>query len=130
MWAETPVEATGAVSLVLARVSFMPGARTAWPIHPCGQLLVAKAGIERVQLDGAPVLELHPGDTVAIEPGERHWHGAAEGHAFEHIEVHGVDEAGRGRRGKSTSKKPRRGAGPSTTTRLLVIQASGHTGSK
>ena len=96
VWAETAIEATDAMPLVLARVSFMPGARTAWHTHPCGQLLVATAGIGRVQLDGAPVLELHPGDTVAIEPGERHWHGAATAHAFEHIEVHGVDEAGQG----------------------------------
>ena len=95
-WAETPIEATDAMPLILARVSFTPGARTAWHTHPCGQLLVATAGIGRVQLDGGPVLELHPGDTVAIEPGERHWHGAGTAHTFEHVDVHGVDEAGQG----------------------------------
>ena len=96
VWAETAIEATDDMPLTFARVAFAPGARTAWHTHPRGQLLIATAGVGRVQLDGSPVLEVHPGDTVAIEPGERHWHGAAERHAFEHIEVHRVDEAGDG----------------------------------
>jgi quercetin dioxygenase-like cupin family protein len=59
------------------RVSFEPGARTAWHAHPHGQLLHIVAGIGRVQRAGEPVIEVHPGDSVWIEPGERHWHGAA-----------------------------------------------------
>lgn len=77
VWAETLIEATDAMPLVLARVSFTPGARTAWHTHPRGQLIVATAGVGRVQLDDAPVVELRPGDAVAVEPGERHWHGAS-----------------------------------------------------
>ena len=96
VWAETPIEATDAMPLILARVSFAPGARTAWHTHPRGQLLLATAGIGRVQRDNGPVVEMRPGDVIAIEPGERHWHGAAHNHAFEHVEIHGVDDNGHG----------------------------------
>lgn len=37
--------------------------------------------------DGAPAETLHPGDTVVIAPGERHWHGADPGHLFAHVAI-------------------------------------------
>jgi quercetin dioxygenase-like cupin family protein len=67
-----------------ALVSFAPGARTAWHTHPLGQTLFVVAGVGRVQLAGRPVLEIRPGDTVWIAPGERHWHGAAPDNAMTH----------------------------------------------
>ncbi len=30
---------------------------------------------------------VEPGDVIHIGPGERHWHGAAEGHNMTHISV-------------------------------------------
>lgn len=95
-WGETLVEASDAMPLVVARVAFTPGARTAWHNHPLGQVLLVVAGVGRVQRRGEEVVELRPGDTVAIEPGEDHWHGASENHPFEHLEVHGVADDGRG----------------------------------
>ncbi len=53
-----------------ARVTFTPGARTAWHTHPVGQTLHVLSGIGRVQLRGEPVRTIHPGDTVQIAPGE------------------------------------------------------------
>ena len=50
-------------------VSFTPGARTAWHTHPVGQTLYCLSGAGRVQRDGEPVQELHPGDTVVIVAG-------------------------------------------------------------
>ena len=58
-----------------------------WHIHPLRQMLIVTAGCGRVQLDGAPVLEIRPGDTVWIAPDERHWHGAAPGTAMTHIAI-------------------------------------------
>ena len=68
-------------------VTFEPGARTAWHTHPLGQVLLVTAGAGRVQHEGGRVEEIHPGDVVWFEPGERHWHGAAPTTAMTHIAI-------------------------------------------
>ena len=60
-----------------ARVTFEPGARTAWHSHPLGQTLIVTSGVGRVQRWGDPVDEIRPGDVVWIPPGQKHWHGAS-----------------------------------------------------
>ncbi len=76
------------------RVSFEPRARTAWHSHPLGQTLHVVAGLGRVQIKGQPPREIHPGDTVWIEPDEVHWHGAASGHTMVHLAMQQADEHG------------------------------------
>ena len=76
------------------RVSFEPGARTAWHTHPLGQALHVLAGVGLVQLQGQPAQTIHPGDTVWIEPGEVHWHGAAPGHTMVHLAMQVADADG------------------------------------
>lgn len=68
-------------------MTFEPGARTAWHAHALGQTLIVTAGCGRVQRWGGPVEEIHPGDVVWIEPGEKHWHGAAPETAMTHLAV-------------------------------------------
>ena len=68
-----------------SRVSFEPGARTAWHSHPLGQTLYVISGIGRVQAKGGPIRESRPGDVVWIPPGEKHWHGASSTNAMTHI---------------------------------------------
>lgn len=68
-------------------VTFEPGARTAWHTHPLGQVLIVTAGLGRVQRLGGPIEEIHPGDVVWFEPGEKHWHGAAPDTAMTHIAI-------------------------------------------
>ncbi len=68
-------------------VTFEPGARTAWHTHPLGQVLIVTAGCGRVQREGGPIEEIHPGDVVSFEPGEKHWHGAAPTTAMTHIAI-------------------------------------------
>ncbi|MGY9046035.1 MAG: (R)-mandelonitrile lyase [Rhodobacterales bacterium] len=81
-----PVPTPGAPSRVnAARVTFQPGARTAWHTHPYGQTLVILSGLGRAQTDGGPVQALNPGDTLFFAPGERHWHGAAPDSALCHL---------------------------------------------
>lgn len=70
------------------RVTFEPGARTAWHTHPLGQALLIVSGVGRVQREGAPVEQVRPGDVVWFEPGEKHWHGAEATTAMEHVAVH------------------------------------------
>lgn len=69
-------------------VSFEPGARTAWHTHPLGQTLIVTSGVGRVQKEGEPIEEIHPGDIVIIAPGEKHWHGASPTIAMTHIAIH------------------------------------------
>jgi quercetin dioxygenase-like cupin family protein len=70
-----------------ASVTFEPGARTAWHVHPLGQTLIVMAGLGWAQREGGPVEEIRPGDVVWFPPGEKHWHGATPTTAMSHIAV-------------------------------------------
>ncbi len=70
-----------------ARVTFQPGARTAWHSHPLGQVLLVTEGIGWVQEWGGPVREIRPGDVVRIARGAKHWHGATPGSPMTHIAI-------------------------------------------
>jgi quercetin dioxygenase-like cupin family protein len=76
-WNDPVVEAPAPARVRAARVSFEPGARTAWHTHPLGQTLHVLSGVGRAQTWGGPIHEIRPGDTIWIPPGEKHWHGAA-----------------------------------------------------
>jgi len=73
--------------LASTRVSFEPGARTAWHTHPLGQTLIVTAGRGWVQREGGPIEEIRPGDVVWFSPGEKHWHGASPTTAMTHIAI-------------------------------------------
>jgi quercetin dioxygenase-like cupin family protein len=73
-------------------VHFTPGARSAWHSHPYGQILHVLEGVGRVQVEGGPLHEVRPGDTVLTLPGEYHWHGAAPGHFMTHIAMQEADD--------------------------------------
>lgn len=79
----------------VARVAFSPGARTAWHTHPYGQILLVVSGVGLICKAGEPAIRLRAGDSVAIAPGERHWHGATPDHAFTHYAIQGADSDGR-----------------------------------
>ena len=85
VWQDPIIEAPEPARIRAARVSFEPGARTAWHTHPLGQTLHVTAGLGRVQAWGGPIREIRPGDTVWIAPGEKHWHGAAPTNGMVHI---------------------------------------------
>ena len=70
-----------------ARVTFEPGARTAWHSHPLGQTLIVTSGVGRVQRWGDPVDEIRPSDVVWIPPGQKHWHGASPTTGMSHIAI-------------------------------------------
>lgn len=67
------------------RVTFMPGARTAWHTHPLGQTLYVLSGVGRYQTWGEPIVEIRAGDSLWIPPHEKHWHGAAPNSIMCHI---------------------------------------------
>jgi quercetin dioxygenase-like cupin family protein len=70
-----------------ATVTFEPGARTAWHMHPLGQTLIVISGCGWVQREGGAVEEIHPGDIVWFEPNEKHWHGATASNGMSHIAI-------------------------------------------
>ncbi len=92
VWADSIVNAPAPARVQAARVSFEPGARTAWHTHPLGQTLYVIAGSGCVQSWDGPVRAINPGDIVWIAPGEKHWHGAGPATGMSHIAIHEVLE--------------------------------------
>jgi quercetin dioxygenase-like cupin family protein len=80
-------KASAPARVVCASVTFEPGARTAWHTHPLGQTLIVTAGRGWAQCEGAPVVEIHPGDVIWFPPGEKHWHGATVTTEMTHIAI-------------------------------------------
>jgi quercetin dioxygenase-like cupin family protein len=68
-------------------VTFEPGARTAWHVHPLGQTLIVTAGAGLVQHWNGPIQEIRPGDLVWIPPGVKHWHGAGPTTGMSHVAI-------------------------------------------
>lgn len=94
VWIDDVVAGGAPSRLNSARVSFEPGARTAWHTHPMGQALHVLSGVGWVQLKGEAARAIRPGDSVWIEAGEVHWHGAQAGHTMVHLAMQEKDDAG------------------------------------
>ena len=69
------------------RVTFEPGARSAWHTHPLGQILIVTDGAGWVRQWGGPKEEIREGDVVWIPPGQKHWHGATAATGMTHIAI-------------------------------------------
>jgi quercetin dioxygenase-like cupin family protein len=94
-WVDTIVEMAASSRLQAARVTFSPGARTAWHTHPVIQVLEVISGLGWVQLEGQAAQAIRPGDVVVIGPGENHWHGAEAGHTMVHLAMQEADDFGK-----------------------------------
>jgi quercetin dioxygenase-like cupin family protein len=81
-------QATAPSRLAGVRVTFEPGARTAWHTHPVGQRLIVTAGAGWVQQWGGAIEDIEPGDVVWIPPGQKHWHGATPTTQMTHFALH------------------------------------------
>ncbi len=79
-----------------AYVTFEPGARTHWHIHPAGQHIIVVSGIGRTAVWGGSTKEIKPGDVIWCPPGVKHWHGASPTIAMTHLVITGMVD------GKST----------------------------
>src|SRR6266542_2847736 len=73
-----------------ALVSFEPGARTAWHIHPAGQTLIVTSGTGWVQEWGRERREIQPADVISIPPNVKHWHGGTATNRMSHIAITNV----------------------------------------
>ena len=70
-----------------AIVNFEPGARTNWHTHPLGQTLIVTNGVGWTQCESGPRTEIRTGDVVWCNCGRRHWHGATNKTAMQHIAI-------------------------------------------
>jgi quercetin dioxygenase-like cupin family protein len=88
VWQDAINDAPAPARVRVVKVRFEPGARTAWHSHPFGQTLYVTEGLGLARSEGGPLIELRPGDTIWIPPGEKHWHGASPTTSMTHIAVH------------------------------------------
>ncbi|MEQ9441895.1 MAG: cupin domain-containing protein [Cyclobacteriaceae bacterium] len=70
-------------------VTFEPGARTNWHLHPAGQIILATGGVGYYQEKGSPKRTLQKGDAVKCPPNVPHWHGASPDQEFIQIAITG-----------------------------------------
>jgi len=69
------------------KVTFEPGARSAWHTHPFGQILIVTDGTGWIQQWGGPIEEIRKGDVIWIPAGVKHWHGATPSTSMTHIAI-------------------------------------------
>ena len=87
VWQDPIMEADEPARVRALRVSFDPGARTAWHTHPLGQTLHVISGIGLIGLRTKAPRLIRAGDTVWIPPHEEHWHGASATNSMTHIAI-------------------------------------------
>lgn len=68
-------------------VTFQPGARTAWHLHPAGQHMIVVDGTALTGTRDGTIIEFHKGDAVWCPPDLDHWHGATPDQAMTHFVV-------------------------------------------
>lgn len=75
-----------APSLRVTAVTFVDGCRNTWHTHTTEQVLIVTEGTG-VVANEAGERSIVAGDVVLIDPNERHWHGASEGHNMTHLAI-------------------------------------------
>lgn len=87
VWLHMFLNSDSTFNINTGNVTFEPGARTNWHIHPGGQMLLVVSGKGRYQEEGQPVREIQQGDVIKCTPNVRHWHGAAPHSEMSHIAI-------------------------------------------
>jgi 4-carboxymuconolactone decarboxylase len=72
-----------------AYVTFQPGARTAWHLHPAGQHMVVTSGVALTGTRDGKVIEFKEGETVWCPANIDHWHGATPDAPMTHLVITG-----------------------------------------
>lgn len=72
-----------------AYVTFQPGARTAWHLHPAGQHMIVTAGVGLTGTRDGKIVTIKTGDAVWCPPDIDHWHGATPDSAMTHLVITG-----------------------------------------
>jgi len=91
-WLTMLVEADSINQNSVGSVTFEPGARTNWHIHPNGQIILVLEGEGYYQEKGSARRILHKGDAVKCPANIPHWHGASADQKFIQIAITGREK--------------------------------------
>ena len=80
------IEEGDAPALRVTSVTFVDGCRNTWHTHTSEQVLIITEGVGIVGNDHEE-REVRPGAVILIDPHERHWHGAKDGHNMTHLSI-------------------------------------------
>lgn len=86
-WLQPVIAGDSLNATSVGNVTFEPGARTKWHLHPGGQILLATDGIGYYQEKGSPKKILRKGDTIKCPPNIPHWHGASKDTHFIQVAI-------------------------------------------
>jgi len=75
-----------------AYVTFQPGARSAWHLHPAGQHMIVTSGVGLTGTRDGRIVTIKAGDAVWCPPGIDHWHGATPDSPMTHLVITGTLE--------------------------------------
>lgn len=88
-WLNSLVVADSVNTNAVGVVTFEPGARTNWHLHPAGQIVIALSGTGYYQEEGHLKEILRKGDVVKCPQDIPHWHGAGPDEEFVQMAITG-----------------------------------------
>jgi quercetin dioxygenase-like cupin family protein len=86
-WVEMLVVADSINRNSVGSVTFEPGARTNWHLHPNGQIILALEGEGYYQEKGSEKKILRKGEVVKCPANTPHWHGASPDAEFIQVAI-------------------------------------------
>lgn len=92
VWVKSLVDADSLNETALGNVTFAPGARSKWHLHPAGQILLATGGVGYYQEKGKAKVILRKGDVIKCPPNIPHWHGASADSVFIQVAITGREK--------------------------------------
>ena len=87
VWLNNLVQADSLNQDAVGSVTFEPGARTKWHMHPSGQIILALDGVGYYQEKGQSKVILRKGDVIKCSPNIAHWHGASPDMPFIQVAI-------------------------------------------
>lgn len=86
-WLYQMLTADTSNAIQVGNVTFEPGARTNWHLHPAGQILLITAGTGYYQEKGSSKRIIKKGDIVNCPANVPHWHGASKDEALVQVAI-------------------------------------------
>jgi 4-carboxymuconolactone decarboxylase len=92
VWVKSLVDVDSSNETAVGNVTFAPGARSKWHLHPAGQILLATGGVGYYQEKGKAKIILRKGDVIRCPSNIPHWHGASADSVFIQIAITGREK--------------------------------------
>lgn len=77
-WLQQMILPDSSNSTQVGNVTFEPGARSKWHLHPAGQILLITGGTGYYQEKGSAKRIIKKGEVIKCPPNVPHWHGASK----------------------------------------------------